>query len=157
MLVPIEMNVDDTILHLKEKIHEMDSIPIQRLILQSNGGELLDTRSLSECELRDNSEINVNIRPSTGATTTGTKKLKLMVLPKCGAKKIPVELNASDKVGELRKELEKLNQMLHFHLPSDYFFIYKQNVMDDDRSFRWHHVCQGDTIEIFNGSITGGS
>ncbi|XP_043808242.1 ubiquitin domain-containing protein 7SL RNA2 isoform X2 [Manihot esculenta] len=95
---------------------------------------------------------------STGVATTGTKKLKLMVLPKCGTKKIPIEVNASDNVGELRKELQKLNQRLHFHLPPEgYFFIYKQNVMDDDRSFRWHHVCQGDTIEIFNGSVTGGS
>jgi ubiquitin C len=85
-----------------------------------------------------------------------SKKLKLMV--KSGTKKIPVEMNASDNVGELRKELQKLNQMLQFHLPQDgYFFIYKQNVMDDDKSFRWHHVSQGDTIEIFNGSVTGGS
>ncbi|KAJ9136306.1 hypothetical protein P3X46_033397 [Hevea brasiliensis] len=166
MLVPLEMDVDDTILQLKEKIHEIEPVPTQRLILQSSGVELKDNHSLRECELMDNSEINVNIRPSstglgigsTGGATTGTKKLKLMVLPKCGTKKIPVEVNASDNVGELRKELQKLSQRLHFHLPPEgYFFIYKQNVMDDDRSFRWHHVCQGDTVEIFNGSITGGS
>ncbi|XP_037496518.1 ubiquitin-like protein-NEDD8-like protein RUB3 [Jatropha curcas] len=167
--VPLEMDLNDTVLRLKEKIQEMESVPIHRLILQSNGGELQDNRSLHECELMENSEINVNIRPSptcsgtgsTGAaaTTTGTKnKLKLMVLTKCGTKKIPVEMNASDNVGELRKELQKLHQKLQFHLPQEgYFFIYKQNVMDEDQSFRWHHVCQGDTIEIFNGSVTGGS
>ncbi|EEF43922.1 ubiquitin domain-containing protein 7SL RNA1 [Ricinus communis] len=163
--VPIEMDVNDTILRLKEKIHEIESVPVSRLVLQSSNGELLDNRSLRESELLDNSEISVNIRPSptglgtgSGGPTAGTKKLKLMVLTKCGTQKIPVEVNASDNVGELRKELQKLHQRLHFHLPQEgYFFIYKQNVMDDDRSFRWHHVCQGDTIEIFNGSVTGGS
>ncbi|XP_010422514.1 PREDICTED: uncharacterized protein LOC104707788 [Camelina sativa] len=86
------------------------------------------------------------------------KKLRVMVLPKCGTRKIPVEVNAGDNVGELRKELAKIQQRFQLNLPQDdYFFIYKQNVMDDDRSFRWHRVDHGDTIEIFNGSVSGGS
>lgn len=53
---------------------------------------------------------------------------------------------------------ERMQSQHQFNLPQDgYFFIYKQNVIEDDRSFRWHHVAQSDTIEIFNGSITGGS
>ncbi|KAK2644411.1 hypothetical protein Ddye_019606 [Dipteronia dyeriana] len=175
----LDMEVTDSILRLKEKIHEMEAVPVNRLVVvQSNGGgcstELQDHISLRECELVDNSEIDVNIKPSptnsgtgsigqqqqTTGMTMGTwaKKLRVMVLPKCGNKKIAVDVNASDNVGELRKELQKLHQRLHFHLPQEgYFFIYKQNVMDDDQSFRWHHVNQGDTIEIFNGSVTGGS
>ncbi|XP_055960379.1 ubiquitin-like protein-NEDD8-like protein RUB3 [Mercurialis annua] len=164
--VPIEMELNDNVLRLKEKIQEMESVAANRLILQFNNGELSDNRTLKEYELLDNSEVNVIIKPSpagsgTGsggaATGAGTRKMKLLVLSKCG-KKIPVEMNPSDNVGELRKEVQKLHQRLHFHLPQEgYFFIYKQNVMDDDRSFRWHHVNQGDTIEIFNGSVTGGS
>ncbi|EOY28608.1 hypothetical protein QUC31_013115 [Theobroma cacao] len=164
--IPLEMDVNDTVLRLKEKIREMEPVPVNRLVVQSSGAELQDHLSLRDCELPDNTEIDVNIKPSptgsgTGSAgaTTGTKRLlKVMVLPKCGTKKIPVEVNASDNVAELRKELQKLQQRLQFHLPQEgYFFIYKQNVMDDDRSFRWHHVGQGDTIEIFNGSVTGGS
>ncbi|XP_052477620.1 ubiquitin domain-containing protein 7SL RNA1 isoform X2 [Gossypium raimondii] len=98
------------------------------------------------------------IQLNSNTPSSNTVKLKLLVLPKCGTKKIPVEVNATDNVSELRKELQKLHQRLHFQLPQEgYFFIYKQNVMDDDRSFRWHQVGQGDTIEIFNGSVTGGS
>ena len=86
------------------------------------------------------------------------KKLRVMVLPKCWTRKIPVEVNAGDNVGELRKELAKIQQRFQLKLPQDgYFYIYKQNVMDDDRSFRWHRVDHGDTIEIFNGSVSGGS
>lgn len=172
--VPIEMDVNDPVSRLKEKIQEMEPVPVNRLAVQSSGSELQDHRSLRDCELTDNTEIEVNIRPSptgsgsgsgsvgtataTAANSTNFKRLKLMVLPKCGTKKIPVEVNASDNVGELRKELQKLHQRLQFHLPQEgYFFIYKQNVMDDDRSFRWHQVSHGDTIEIFNGSVTGGS
>jgi hypothetical protein len=164
---PLEMDINDTIGRLKEKIQEMEAVPINRLVIHSSGTELQDHRSLRDYELSDNSDIDVSLRGSPtnsmaaarpGLTMAGTKKLKLLVLTKCGTKKIPVEVNASDNVGELRKELQKLQQRLHFHLPQEgYFFIFEQNVMDDDKSFRWHHVGQGDTIEIFNGSVTGGS
>ncbi|PON39439.1 Ubiquitin domain containing protein [Parasponia andersonii] len=160
---PVEMDVNDTVLALKDKIsQEMEpaAASASRMVFHSSGGgrELQDNRSLGECELFDNAEIEVSLRPSPTAATVGSKKLKLTVKTKCGTRKIQVEVNASDNVGELRKELQKLHQRLHFHLPPDgYFFIYKQNVMDDDKSFRWHHVTQGDTIEIFNGSVTGGS
>ncbi|KAM7254930.1 hypothetical protein ACFE04_020171 [Oxalis oulophora] len=169
ILFPLEMDINDSVLRLKERIHGRESVPVNRIILQARGTELQDNRSLRECELEDNAEIDVNIRSSptassgtvavaVGPTAGATKKLKVMVLTKCGNKKIPVEVNASDNVGELRKELQKLHQRMNFHLPQEgYFFIYKQNVMDDDHSFRWHQVAQGDTIEIFNGSVTGGS
>ena len=180
MHVPLEMEVTDTVGKLKEKIQEMEAVPVNRLMIHSSGAELQDHRSLCECEISENSDIDVSFRPSPttaspaamaalspspspgpglGPTTLlGSKKLKLLVLPKCGTKKIPVEMNASDNVGELGKELQKLQEKLQFSLPQEgYFFIYKQNVMDDDRSFRWHHVGQGDTIEVFNGSVTGGS
>ncbi|WCJ25855.1 Ubiquitin-like superfamily protein [Euphorbia peplus] len=169
--IPMEMDADDTVLRLKEKIREIEPVSINRIILHSAGhGDmpLSDGRSLRECELVDNSEINVNIKPSPSPSPTGltgqggavggVKKLKLMVQTKCGTKKIPVEVNASENVGELRKELQKMQQRMQIELPQEgYFFICKQAVMDDERSFRWHKVCQGDTIEIFNGSVTGGS
>ncbi|KAK7860010.1 ubiquitin-like protein-NEDD8-like protein RUB3 [Quercus suber] len=178
MHVPLEMEVTDTVGKLKEKIQEMEAVPVNRLMIHSSGAELQDHRSLCECEISENSDIDVSFRPSPTTaspaamaalspapgpgpgpmTLLGSKKLKLLVLPKSGTKKIPVEMNASDNVGELRKELQKLQEKLQFSLPQEgYFFIYKQNVMDDDRSFRWHHVGQGDTIEVFNGSVTGGS
>ncbi|KAK7846358.1 ubiquitin domain-containing protein 7SL RNA1 [Quercus suber] len=180
MHVPLEMEVTDTVGKLKEKIQEMEALPVNRLMIHSSSAELQDHRSLCECEISENSDIDVSFRPSPTAaspaamaalspspglgpglgptTLLRSKKLKLLVLPKCRTKKIPVEMNASDNVGELRKELQKLQEKLQFSLPQEgYFFIYKQNVMDDDRSFRWHHVGQGDTIEVFNRSVTGGS
>ncbi|KAK7275643.1 hypothetical protein RIF29_16763 [Crotalaria pallida] len=182
MHAPLEIDVSDTVSKLKEKIHDMDqTVPVNRMILLATGAELHDHQVLKDCDhVSDNAEIEVNFKPSPppppAATTSsvvvaggigggsgsgsggGSKKLKLMVLPKSGTKKIPIEMNATDNVGELRKELQKLHQRIQFPLPQEgYFFIYKQNVMDDDRSFRWHHVAQGDTIEIFNGSVTGGS
>ncbi|GMI93331.1 hypothetical protein HRI_003002400 [Hibiscus trionum] len=91
-------------------------------------------------------------------TTTSTGKLKLLVLPRHGTKKVEVEVNATDNVGDLRKELQKLQKKVLLPLPEEgYFFIHKQSVMDDDQSFKWHHVAQGDTIEIFNGYVTRGS
>ncbi|KAI4295848.1 hypothetical protein L6164_035848 [Bauhinia variegata] len=164
MHVPVEMDVNDTVLRLKERIQEMEGVPVSKAVIHATGAELHDQQLLRDCEVSDNSEIDASFGPSSttwaAAATVAVpaKKLKLIVLPKCGTEKIPVEMNGSDNVGELRKELQKLQQRLQFNLPQEgYFFIYKQNVMDDDKSFRWHHVGQGDTIEIFNGSVTGGS
>nr|XP_009785093.1 PREDICTED: uncharacterized protein LOC104233404 [Nicotiana sylvestris] len=104
------------------------------------------------------STTTISSGSSSGNNINGSKKIRILVLSKCGTKKFPIEVNPSDNVGHLRKELQILNQKLELDLPKEgYFFIYKQNVMDDDRSFRWHHVSQGDTIEIFNGSVTGGA
>ncbi|MCD9639250.1 hypothetical protein HAX54_023658 [Datura stramonium] len=175
--VALEADVTDSVGRVKERIHEMEGVHVSKLVMHANGIELIDHLSLQDYGLSDNSEIDVSIRPSstiiaslptttTAAITTtssgssannngnGQKKLRIMVLPKCGTKKIPIEVNPSDNVGLLRKELQKME----LELPQEgYFFIYKQNVMDDDHSFRWHNVCQGDTIEIFNGSVTGGA
>ena len=131
---------------------------MNRMVLHCRGVELQDNRCLRDYGLCDRSEIDVGIKAALPGGGSGSKKLKLIVMSKCGTKKVPVEVNPSDNVGELRKELEKLDHRFQFHLPPEgYFFIYKQSVMDDDRSFRWHCVGQGDTVEIFNGCVTGGS
>lgn len=155
-LTPIEVHSNDKILQLKEKIREKEALAsCWLLVLHSKGTELQDHLSLLDCELSDRSEIDVTLKRVVSSVSN---KLKVMVLPKGGSKKIAVEVNASDNVGELRKELQKLQRSVLLPLPPDgYFFIYKQIVMDDDKSFRWHHVGNGDTIEIFNGSVTGGS
>lgn len=171
--IALEMNVTDSVRRVKERIHYMEGVHVSKLVMYANGIELIDNQSLQDYGLSDNSEIDVSIiKPnyiaasttttssgsSSGNNVNGSKKIRIMVLSKCGTKKIPIEVNPSDNVGHLRKELQILNQKLELDLPKEgYFFIYKQNVMDDDYSFRWHHVSQGDTIEIFNGSVTGGA
>ncbi|KAL3613378.1 hypothetical protein CASFOL_042791 [Castilleja foliolosa] len=161
--VSLEMEVHETIQRLKDKIQETEGVPAARLVIHAHGVELHDHKSMQECELVDKSEINVAVRSSSAPTSSpqqspgnasGSTKMRIFVLTKSGAEKVPAEVSSSDNVGELRKKLE----MMKLDLPSEgYFFIYKQNVMEDDRSFRWHHVCQGDTIEIFSGSVSGGS
>ncbi|XP_028189410.1 ubiquitin domain-containing protein 7SL RNA2-like isoform X2 [Glycine soja] len=182
----MEVGYFDTVLEIKEKVQKYQNIPVSKQTLILNGQVLHDNDDPWKVKILHNTCIQLQVTPEKEEnkeliTSAHTKiqlnvkitskthliplevdvndtRLKLMVLPKSGTKKVPVEVNASDNVGELRKELQKLHQRVQFHLPQDgYFFIYKQNVMDDDRSFRWHHVAQGDTIEIFNGSVTGGS
>lgn len=92
-------------------------------------------------------------------TVVGSRKSKITVLSNCG-KKVPVEVNLWDKVRTVRKELEKVNEQMNLDLEvlrDHYFFIFKQNVMDDNRSFRWHRVQPGDTIEAFYGTVTLGT
>ncbi|KAI5648174.1 hypothetical protein M9H77_34179 [Catharanthus roseus] len=166
----VEMELTDTIKALKEKVGETEGVPINRLIANAKGIELQDDRNLGDFELVDHSEIEFSIiKPSSSgaATSSGSsgsnvkskpksKRLRVIVLTKCG-RKITVYVNPNDNVGELKNELEELNKEMNLSvLQEDYFFIHKQNVMEDDRSFRWHHVVQGDIIEVFSGTISGG-
>ncbi|KAG6395778.1 hypothetical protein SASPL_141903 [Salvia splendens] len=142
-LVALDMDAKDTVRRLKERISELELLtaPVSRLVV---GNELPDHKTLVDCDLGHNSEVAVGLRGGGGGG--------LRVVAQYGAEKVGVEVGPGENVGELRKKLQKMN------LPKEgYFFIFKQNVMDDDRSFRWHHVGQGDTIEIFSGSVSGGS
>ena len=69
--------------------------------------------------------------------------------------KFPVEVNASDNVEVLRTELAKMQQRCQLLLPEGgHFFIHKTQILYEKQSFRWNRVAQGDTIEIFPGSVT---
>jgi len=69
--------------------------------------------------------------------------------------KVPVSVMANENVEEIRKELEKLRERNELKLPQGgYFFIHKQNVLDDDQTFSWNGVAHGDTIEVFPGYVT---
>lgn len=157
-LLAVEVSVKDTIQRLKERIHELEGIPIGRLVIHANGIELADNKTMLECELTENSEVTVSCRPPPQSNAAvrpapvGSAKLRVVV--QYGTEKIPAEVSATENVGELRRKLQKMK----LNLPQEgSFFIYNQNVMDDNRSFRWYEVGQGDTIEIFGGSVSGGS
>ncbi|CAH8338395.1 unnamed protein product [Eruca vesicaria subsp. sativa] len=87
------------------------------------------------------------------------QRMRVMILPHSPdnepVSKVPVSVVANENVEELRKELEKLRERNELKLPEKgYFFIHKQEVLDDDKSFLWNGVAHGDTIEIFPGYVT---
>lgn len=164
-LLAVDADARDTIHRLKERIHEIEGTPAARLSIHASGNELPDHRTVLECELSENSDLTVGFRPPPSSMNAAAARpapanmagmVKLRVVAQYGCERIPVEVCAAENVGELRKKLQKMKSNLL--LPKEgFFFIHKQNVMDDDRSFRWHRVGHGDTIEIFSGSISGGS
>ncbi|KAJ0974732.1 hypothetical protein J5N97_016714 [Dioscorea zingiberensis] len=158
--VAVEMEGGETVGWLKEMILS-EGLAAGRVALVVGGVEMQDQqRTLEEYGVGEGMEVSVVTRtaPAAVATAGGGKRMTVMVLPKGGTKKIAVEVNVMDNVREMRKELERLQSLQHLHLPPEgYFFIYKQEVMEEDHSFRWHGVRPNDTIEIFNGSVTGGS
>ncbi|KAF8020199.1 hypothetical protein BT93_G0790 [Corymbia citriodora subsp. variegata] len=74
--VPVEIDASDMVVRLKEKIHE----------IEGSGTKLQDHQLVSDCDLLDNSEVEVFVKqcsPTTSAAPGSSKKLKVMVLPKC--------------------------------------------------------------------------
>ncbi|XP_010430652.1 PREDICTED: ubiquitin-like protein 4A [Camelina sativa] len=62
---------------------------------------------------------------------------------------IPVEVNANDKVEELRKELGNLQDKGELNLPQEgYYFILRGRTMIETESFMWNLVAEGDTIQL---------
>lgn len=148
---PICMRGGGTVRELKENIHAvMEALPMEQLVLYSAGSELQDDYSLQRSGLANRSEIDVGFTAGANGRDNYCKMLKVMVaLPRTGGKKMGVEVNSLDKVGVLRMELNKLQKCLQFYMPKDrYYLMYKKHMMDEDRTFRWHHVGQGDTIDI---------
>ncbi|XP_051147329.1 uncharacterized protein LOC127262609 [Andrographis paniculata] len=160
----VEMDISDTVANLKEKINKMEGVPTNRLSIRANGVELADQKTMQDCELSHNSDVEVVVRPPPPPPIPAClpRMLKVFVLSSDGKGKVSVEVNPSDNAGELRKKLvamkaeeEEEVEEMELDLPPDgFFFIHKQNVMDDDKSFRWHGVHQGDIIEIFGGSVS---
>ncbi|BAF29583.1 Os12g0276300, partial [Oryza sativa Japonica Group] len=103
--------------------------------------------------------VSAVVRPPPPPTPTPQppQQPRVTVNVKWGAKAAAVEVSDMLAVKDLRAELG--GAAAHLPLPKDggYFFIYKQNVMEEDRTLRWHDVKNGDTIEIFNGRVTGGA
>ncbi|OWM77670.1 ubiquitin domain-containing protein 7SL RNA1-like [Punica granatum] len=154
----MEVNRDDLVRDLKEKIQaRVTSLPADRLALQVYNVELQDNLSVYECGLINDVQVDVFVKPqlvwSSGGSGSGSGKLTVKVLPWGWNKKIIVEVSKSDKVEELRGELERLQEMEGFVLPAEYFFIHKQSVMVEDETFQLNGVNQGDTIEVFRGKV----
>ncbi|OVA12792.1 Ubiquitin domain [Macleaya cordata] len=163
------MDITDTVGQLKQRICEVKGIPVRQIGLLFSGTELVDDNLM----LFDyglflfSHEVIVFIKAASpplssisgciNSANKGTlKRLKLKVSPISGNEKIRVEMNPLDNVGELRKELRRLHQRIQFHLPTgEYYFFYKRTLMDEDRTFKWHNVRQGGTIEIYGGSLRG--
>ncbi|KAF8030176.1 hypothetical protein BT93_E2572 [Corymbia citriodora subsp. variegata] len=84
--VLVEIDASDMVARLKEKIHEIEGVPTGHLALQVSGTKLQDQQLVSDCDLLDNSEVEVFVKqcyPTTSAAPGSSKKLKVMVLPKC--------------------------------------------------------------------------
>ncbi|KAJ4905648.1 hypothetical protein Rs2_09306 [Raphanus sativus] len=71
-------------------------------------------------------------------------------------RKFLLEVNTTDNVEELKKELEyqlDLPAEGYFLLHKERVFLHKERVLDDDKSFSMNLVANGDTIEIFPGPV----
>ena len=155
-ITPIEMPEHHTVRNLKDKILESEpslrSVTRAVLVLQCKGRELNEDRRLAECDVSgEDAVVEVSLR------WRGSNTLKVTLRSKCGTRRIPVWVNASDNVEALRRQLRRLSEEFGFPLQQEYFFIHVQDVMDDDKSFRWHGVSQDDIIDVFPGSVVYGS
>ncbi|KAK7391027.1 hypothetical protein VNO78_19312 [Psophocarpus tetragonolobus] len=155
--IPIEMDVNDTVLNIKERVLEQEKmypVPVDRVVLQSHKThvELLDQQLLKDCAVFDypENEIDVYLKPRPRPPRKAV--LKVTVLPMNSNEKIEIEVNAEDSVEVLREKLEQVHRRVRFRLPTNgrYFFVHKQSPMDERKSFRCHNVRNGDTIATFD-------
>ncbi|CAN6173304.1 unnamed protein product [Urochloa humidicola] len=168
---------DTTVARVKELLHERTdgALPAARTALFLGKAEMEDGRAMADYDPPADGavmELCAVVRqqvapPSPAAAAAGSgngsggagrnQQQRIGVKVKFGARAVGMEVGAADVVRELRKEVERLRLPVRDGGGGGYFFVYKQNVMDEDRTLRWHDVKNGDTIEIFNGTVTGGA
>ncbi|XP_068646296.1 uncharacterized protein [Aristolochia californica] len=144
----IEVGYFDTVLAIKEKIQKYQGVPVACQTLIFNGQVMSDQRDTKFYEVLKSraprnhpSPCRFKIRLSWSANVGCSNSRRSRLQRGCW--------------GPGRRTVHR---HLLLHLPYDgYYVIYKQNVMEDDQTFRWHVVRQGDTVEIFNGRVTGES
>jgi hypothetical protein len=167
--VALDMRGSDTVARLKEVLQDRTdgALPPARTTVFFDKAEMEDGKTLAEYSPPvDGMDVCVVVRqPPSAGGGNGAKnhhhhqQQRMAVKVKWGAKAVALEVGAMDAVQDLRREVERVAPQLR--LPDrdggGYFFVYKQNVMEEERTLRWHEVKNGDTIEIFNGSVTGGA
>ncbi|WVY99247.1 hypothetical protein V8G54_031398 [Vigna mungo] len=166
----LEMDLDDTILQLKEKIYNLKKSRKLNLtkmwVRLKSGEELREQLSLRDCGLLNNSVVYVHKKPAkpepeappkftipvvTADCVGGVaaKMVKIMVVPKDGTQKVVIEVDLFNRVEDLRYELEKSHKHV---LPANvgYFFTNKKNghVMSEAHAFNWYGIEDGDVIEV---------
>ncbi|CAL5073713.1 unnamed protein product [Urochloa decumbens] len=167
---PFQMEVGffDTVRDIKEKLQSRRGWPAAAMSLLHNGDELADGDDVhGGGGIVEGSVIHVSLivdgprqqarRKRAGKTRgeEGGAPLRVTVVSRCGAGRVEVAVAARAAVSALRAELERAGG---FPLPAGggYFFIHRQSVMDEARSFEWHGVAAGDEVVVFDGSVTRG-
>ncbi|RLM84623.1 uncharacterized protein C2845_PM04G19460 [Panicum miliaceum] len=177
---PFEMEVGffDTVQDIKEKLQSRRGWPAAAISLLHNGDVLADDvdggGGIERHGIVEGSVIHVALVPdgprlqpqrvkrsrpaSKWRGEEGAARaplLRVTVVSRCGAGRVEVAVAARAAVSALRAELERARGA-GFPLPGDgaYFFIHRQSVMDEARSFEWHGVATGDEIVVFDGSVT---
>ncbi|KAK8918342.1 hypothetical protein KSP39_PZI021430 [Platanthera zijinensis] len=141
-----------TVLQIKEMIHKTYGIPVSSNTLSFNGVIMEDGLQIHNYGLIENSrvllhlclpepgpEILHNINPGGAAAGSPAQAPFPVTAPTspAGTVMLDVEIYADDNVSQLWEEL--------------YCIVFKQAVMKEDRSFRWHGVRSGDLIQIISG------
>lgn len=159
----LEASACDTVRRLKELIGDLEGFPLHGLALHREGEkekeELLDHPTLADYLAAGEEEMTVHAAarpPLPGLATPASadpysRRLRIVVRPMfrpAPAKKLWATVNPSLKVSELGRIMKK---KYGFHWPSEGCFLFVRNhvAVDEGKSFRWHGMEEGDTIDIF--------
>ncbi|KAJ1290142.1 hypothetical protein BS78_02G220400 [Paspalum vaginatum] len=174
---PFKMEVGyfDTVQDVKEKLQSRRGWPAAVISLLHNGDVLADADgggsgierhgivegSVVHVALLDGHHQQQHIKTTEKRNRRGEgaprPPLRVTVVSRCGEGRVEMAVGARAAVSALRAELELARAAgAGFPLPRDgaYFFIHRQSVMDEARSFEWHGVATGDEVVVFDGSVT---
>lgn len=160
----LEASACDTVRRLKERIGDLEGVPLHGLALhregEEEGEELLDHHTLADYMAAGEVEVTVHAAarpPVPGLATPASadpysRRLRLVVRPMfqpAPAKKLWATVNPSIKVSELGRVMKKKYGFQYWPSEGCFLFVRNHVAVDEAKSFRWHGVEEGDTIEIF--------
>ena len=132
----ISLNVEptDTILCVKAIIHNIDGIPSDQQKLIYNGNELEDCKTLAECNIQNESTLNLTL-------ILKSSPKKYFMKTKAG-KTITFYISCVDKIKSVKAIIQKLEG-----IPRDLQkLIYNGKQLKDDRTLANYNICPKATI-----------
>ena len=107
-LVTLEVNTTDSILELKQEVHDKTGVPLERQSLSFSGIELENERTISAYNIRNKSSINlvVKIKVYFVNALTPQKRMTLELKPKDTIGSVKDKIHAKTKISSYQQVLK---------------------------------------------------
>jgi uncharacterized ubiquitin-like protein YukD len=130
--IPIEVNGDDSINIVKQKIKAKEGIPVVEQALSYNGKQLVDERTVSDYRIDKNEVLEL-----------GTSRIPIVVKTQTG-RKIPLEVSVSDPIIEVKQQiLEKEGIPVNMQN-----FSFKGKYLSDDQILQNCNIEKGSVLDL---------
>jgi len=143
--IPLQVDVNNTISEIKEKIQDKEGIPPEQQRLIFNGNQLEDGKTLAEYNIEEGSCLHLVLR------LRGGTQIEIIIKSIEGATHV-IKCDSNTTIEELKNKINKQNGMD----VDDMRLIYAGKQMEDGRTLSDYNIQQESTLHLVKRLRGGG-